>query len=129
MATPSALAARDSPMDSERVLGRQARATRLRFADALHGEQRTFDLHVMHVGQICNADVGHRRMHRGRDHLDLRHPAEMFGRQRRRVRPSDRERRAFPLLAFDALEHGPVRRHAAFGAAGHHQTDPGGLLR
>ena len=116
-------------MDLSVSLVATRRATRLGFADALHGQQRTLDLHEMHVGQIGDAGVGHRRMHRGRDHLDLRHPAEMFGRQRRRVRPADRERRAFPPLAFGALEHGPVRRHAAFGAAGHHQTDPGGLLR
>ena len=93
-ATPSALAARESPIDFSvsRVATVAPRA--LRFADALRGQQRTFDLDEMHVGGIVDAGVGQRRAHRGRDHVDLRHPAEMLGRQRRRVRPSDRQRRA-----------------------------------
>lgn len=77
----------------------------------------------MNVGRIGNAGIGHGAAHAGGHLFDLTPAAQLLERQRRRMRPPDRERGRSPTLALPALEHDPVRRHAAFGAARHDKTN------
>ena len=95
-ATPSALAARDRPMDlsvswvARSVPAHGASRTLLR------GEQRAFDLHEMHVGRDRDAAHLSSRRHAFADGIDLPRAAELLRRQRRRVGAADRERRRRP---------------------------------
>src|SRR6266851_9340168 len=61
--------------------------------------------------------------------IDLREASELLERQRRRMGAADGERRALAALGGGALEHQPMRRHAALGAAGHHQANSPGVAR
>ena len=127
-ATPSALAARDSPIDFSVSVVATTGAARLRLADALRGEQRALDLHEMHIGRIRDAGIlpsppaplgHHRDLATGRDARPATPP---YARARSRAP-------ALLRLPFASLEHRPVRRHRAFGAARHHEADLRGLLR
>ena len=122
-AAPSALAARDSPIDLSVSVVAMTAPRAGGFADALRGQQRALELNEMHVGRVRNARIAHRGAHAIGHLVDLRQAAEMLGRQRRRVGAADGERRSLAGVARRALEHDPVRRHAAFGAARHHEAD------
>ena len=106
----------------QRVARRDGLAAAFGVGDALRGEQRALDLHEVHVGRIGDLRVGHRGAHAVRDDVDLREAAELLGPERRRMRAADGERGPLPA-SLGALEHGPVRRHRALGAAGHHEAD------
>ena len=49
----------------------------------------------------------------------------MLERQRRRMGAADGQRGRSPPAPSRAFEHDPMRRHGAFGAAGHHEADLG----
>ena len=91
-ATPSALAARDRPIDFSVSRVAVVCAAPLRRGDALGGQQRAFDLHEMHVGRRGEAGVGDGPQHALGDAVDLREPAEVLRRERRRARAAQRER-------------------------------------
>src|SRR5262249_16066259 len=59
---------------------------------------------------------------------DLLQAAEVLEWKRPRVSAADRQSRPFAIGALAALEHDPVRGHAALGAARHDKTDLLGLL-
>ena len=94
-------------------------------ADPLRGQQRAFDLHEMHVGRIVDAGVvPWPRAPPRRPCVDLRQAAEMLGRRAPRCgRGRSRApglRRPRPRARSNTS---PMRRHAALGAARHHQAD------
>jgi hypothetical protein len=83
-------------------------------------EQWTFDLHEVHVRGQADASVQHRGLHGGSRCLDLREPADLFGREIRRVRDAQHQ----PLVPRPAVlrqpaprEHREVRREHALGSA------------
>ena len=63
--------------------------------DALAGQQRTLDLHEMHVARIVDAGVAHGQMHRVDGLFDLRLAADLLGQEVAGVRDAD----AQPLAA------------------------------
>ena len=107
----------------QRVLRRRLVSAHGRLLHFLRGEQRAFDLHEMHVGRIVDLRVLHGGGDAFGDGLDLSRASEMLGRQRRSVCAADRERGRCTAVALDPLENRPMRRHAAFGAARHHEAN------
>ena len=106
----------------QRIARQDFGATRIGLADTLQRQQRALDLNEMDVGCVGNAGILHRRAHALGDLLDFEHPAKLFERQRRRVSTADSQRGARAISALTAFQHHPMRRHAAFGAARHHQA-------
>ena len=82
----------------------------------------------MNVGGIVDAGIAHGGPH-GRGHHGRPAPCGQDARrQGGRVGAADCQRRLLDAVAFGALEHHPMRRHAALGAAGHDEADRGASL-
>src|SRR6266508_1984075 len=64
---------------SEGVLGEHVVAAALGVADGVDGQQRRLGLHVVDVGGVGDARLGHRAGHPGRDLLDHAAPADLLG--------------------------------------------------
>ncbi len=90
-AAPSALAARDRPIDLS--VSRVATAAPRLSASATRWAVSSghFTCTKCTSAGSAIAGVGHGRAHPGGDLIDLRQPAEMLERQRRRVGAADRE--------------------------------------
>ncbi len=85
------------------------------------------------IGDVHDAGIPHGGAHARRRLVDLLKAAEMLERQGWRMCTADGERRACPPAtcargSLRAFEHDPMRRHAAFGAARHHEADLRDLL-
>jgi hypothetical protein len=60
------------------IFGHDVLATRGCFHDAVTGQQRTLDLHVVHIGCVGDLCPGHGHCHRLGGCLDLRHAAKFL---------------------------------------------------
>ena len=127
LATPSA----EAPRNTHRRIAAVVTVLRPRAAppDALAGEQRTLDLHEMHVARIVDSGVAHGQMHRLNGLLDLRLAADSSGRKSRVCAMPMLSR--LPLFAFGRSPSHPSRcartpsnaEIARLRAAGHDESD------
>jgi hypothetical protein len=91
--------------------------------DTIGGQQRTLDLHEVDFVGRFDARVVDGGADARRYRVNLREAAQMLVGQRRRARPSDRQRaRRFGLVGVARLKHQEVRRQRALRPPGHDDT-------